>query len=76
MIMEAMQLVPVNVYCFITSGGDGSYRINWRLTEEAAEEAIDNEEIDGDGDGRWFIERVETYIGSNVWKEANDKEIN
>lgn len=74
MTTEAMQLVPVDVYCFITSGGDGSYRINWRLTEEAANEAIDNEEIEGDGDGRWRIEKVETYVGSNVWNEANEKE--
>lgn len=55
------------VYYSPTNGGDGSVGLSWFLTAKAAEEHQDSLE---EGWGEDCSGKVETYVGSNVYKEA------
>ena len=58
------KLEKVTVYCRAYDAGDGYVGDRWFMTEE---EAWDVEE------GEPNVIRVETYVGSNVYKAAKNK---
>jgi len=67
-------LVATTVTSSITSGGDGSAYNRWFLNEDDAVEDQSNQESWGEE----CIETVETFIGSDIYREAesNSNELN
>ena len=63
--MEKIELTTV--YTAITNGGDGSAYNTWFLTLKEAEVFQENQD---EGFGEDCTEGVETYVGSNIYKEA------
>ena len=61
------QLEKVTVWSSITNGGDGSAFNFYYLTYEEAEKA---QEDDDEGWAEECVDEIETYVGSNVHKEA------
>ena len=63
----------VNVTSSIQNGGDGSAYNVWFLTED---EAVYDQENQYEGWGEDCTETVETFVGSNIHREAisNSKE--
>jgi len=59
--------VLTEVYGSILNCGDGSASICWFLTYEEAEYSQENQ---SEGWGEECIERAETYVGSNIHREA------
>lgn len=53
------------VYCMAYDAGDGSVGNRWYMTEEEAWKDVEEGEPD--------VIRVETYVGSNVYKAAKNK---
>lgn len=58
---------PVDVWCYVASGGDGSVSIRWYLTKD---EAFKDHDAEAEPFCESEPERVETYEGSNIWWEA------
>jgi len=61
------------VWYSIQNGGDGSAYPDWFLSEDAAKK--DQEEMD-EGWGEPCYGSVETFIGSNIHKEASRNRLN
>ncbi len=70
---KARMLVPVTIWYSVSNGGDGSAYPQWFLTEEETE--YDQENM-SEGWGETCNGSVETYMGSNIHKQAeqNSKE--
>lgn len=60
-----MEEVKVWYACFNT--GDGEVRLQWYLTEKEAEVAEDSQD---EGWGGSCVRSVETFIGSDIHREA------
>jgi hypothetical protein len=68
---EAETLVKTNVYFRLADGGDGSYSIQWYLSEESMKASEGrSEELNGYTLGVTGV--VETFVGSNIYQKAYD----
>ena len=63
--LESLEKVTIYYGCF--NGGDGSVSVSWYLDRETAEEAETSQE---EGFGDSCVGSAETFIGSNIHKEA------